>query len=112
MYVCIPLSPEGDSLLPLFTMRETGAGPVPRSSPISRRRRRRKRMRAARLVVLVVVVVSSLGARARAADYAVGADLSFLKQAEDRGIAFKDEGEARPGLRIFKDHGYNWVRLR
>jgi arabinogalactan endo-1,4-beta-galactosidase len=48
----------------------------------------------------------------RASDYAVGADLSFLKQAEDRGIVFKDEGTAQPGLRIFKDHGYNWIRLR
>lgn len=49
---------------------------------------------------------------ARAADYAIGADLSFLKQAEDRGTQFKDNGTARPGLQIFKDHGYNWIRLR
>jgi arabinogalactan endo-1,4-beta-galactosidase len=44
--------------------------------------------------------------------YAVGADLSFLKQAEERGVAFKDGGVAKPGLQIFRDHGYNWVRLR
>ena len=49
---------------------------------------------------------------AHAADYAVGADLSFLKQAEDRGAVFKDDGQAKPGLAIFKDHGYNWIRLR
>jgi arabinogalactan endo-1,4-beta-galactosidase len=49
---------------------------------------------------------------AQAADYAIGADLSFLKQSEDRGIAFKDAGETKPGLQIFKDHGYNWIRLR
>ncbi len=48
----------------------------------------------------------------RAADYAVGADLSFLKQAEDRGTVFKDNGVAQPGLQIFQDHGYNWIRLR
>ena len=47
-----------------------------------------------------------------ASDYAVGADLSFLKQAEDRGTAFKDNNEAKPGLEIFKNHGYNWIRLR
>jgi len=47
-----------------------------------------------------------------ASDYAVGADLSFLKQAEERGTVFKDNGEARLGLQIFKDHGYNWIRLR
>lgn len=49
---------------------------------------------------------------ARGADYAIGADLSFLKQAEDRGTVFKDNGAARPGLEIFKNHGYNWIRLR
>ncbi len=48
----------------------------------------------------------------RAADYAIGADLSFLKQAEDRGTVFKDAGQPKPGLQIFKDHGYNWIRLR
>jgi len=47
-----------------------------------------------------------------AADYAIGADLSFLKQAEDSGTVFKDNDEAKPGLQIFKDHGYNWIRLR
>lgn len=47
-----------------------------------------------------------------AADYAVGADLSFLKQAEDRGAVFKDAGQQKPGLQIFRDHGYNWIRLR
>ena len=51
-------------------------------------------------------------APANAADYAIGADLSFLKQAEQRGTVFKDNGQAKPGLQIFKDHGYNWIRLR
>jgi len=46
------------------------------------------------------------------ADYAIGADLSFLKQAEDRGTVFKDNGQAKPGLQIFREHGYNWIRLR
>lgn len=44
--------------------------------------------------------------------YAVGADLSFLKAAEDRGVQFKDNGVVRPGLDIFRDHGYDWIRLR
>ncbi len=47
-----------------------------------------------------------------ALDYAIGADLSFLRQAEGRGTVFKDNGEAKPGLQIFKEHGYNWIRLR
>jgi len=49
---------------------------------------------------------------ARAFEFAVGADLSFLKQAEDRGRVFKDGTNALPGLQIFKNHGYNWIRLR
>ena len=44
--------------------------------------------------------------------YAIGADLSFLKQAEERGTKFKDGGVEKPGLQIFRDHGYNWIRLR
>ncbi len=44
--------------------------------------------------------------------YAIGADLSFLKNSEDRGFLFKENGIAKPGLEIFKDHGYNWIRLR
>ena len=47
-----------------------------------------------------------------AADYAIGADLSFLKQTEERGTVFKEGGQAKPGLQIFKEHGYNWIRLR
>jgi len=44
----------------------------------------------------------------RSAAYAIGADLSFLKQAEDQGTVFKDAGQAKPGLQIFKDHGYKF----
>ena len=53
-----------------------------------------------------------IGTAANAQEYAIGADLSFLKQAEDRGFAFKENGVAKAGLQIFKDHGYNWIRLR
>ncbi len=45
-------------------------------------------------------------------EYAIGADLSFLPQAEARGARFKDDGAEKPGLLIFRDHGYNWIRLR
>jgi arabinogalactan endo-1,4-beta-galactosidase len=44
--------------------------------------------------------------------YVVGADLSFLGQAEARGTRFKDNGVVKPGLQIFRDHGYSWIRLR
>ena len=45
-------------------------------------------------------------------DYAIGADLSFLADAESKGVKFKDNGVVKPGLQLFKDHGYNWIRLR
>lgn len=47
-----------------------------------------------------------------AEEFALGADLSFLGEAEARGGVFRDRGKAKPGLRIFRDHGYTWVRLR
>lgn len=45
-------------------------------------------------------------------EYAIGADLSFLRQAEARGAKFKDDGVVEPALQIFRAHGYNWIRLR
>lgn len=63
-------------------------------------------------LVIALWLASANPQIARAGDYAVGADLSFLKQAETNGAVFKDRGVAKPGLQIFRDHGYNWVRLR
>lgn len=45
-------------------------------------------------------------------EFAFGADLSFLKSAEDRGRKFKDAEGEKPGLKLFRDHGHNWIRLR
>ena len=59
-----------------------------------------------------VLIFVAAGSFLRAAEFAFGADLSFLKQAEDRGQVFKDGTNAAPGLQIFKNHGYNWIRLR
>ncbi len=50
--------------------------------------------------------------RVEPSEFAFGADLSFLKTAEDRGRKFKDAEGEKPGLQLFKDHGYNWIRLR
>jgi arabinogalactan endo-1,4-beta-galactosidase len=49
---------------------------------------------------------------AHAQNMIVGADVSYLRQMESRGVAFKDAGVAEPGLQILKDHGYTWIRLR
>ena len=62
--------------------------------------------------LLAAVVSSSCATAAASRDYAIGADLSFLKLAEAQGVRFKDDGRVRPGLEIFKKHGYNWIRLR
>jgi len=61
---------------------------------------------------LICISLAACCLTLHAADYAVGADLSALKQAEDRGTVFKDNNQAKPGLQIFKDHGYDWIRLR
>jgi arabinogalactan endo-1,4-beta-galactosidase len=61
------------------------------------------------LFLLVCIV---LPPKTAAQKYAIGADLSFLKSAEDRGFVFKENDSAKAGLQIFKDHGYNWIRLR
>ena len=44
------------------------------------------------LALATLALMPDSGAAARAADYAIGADLSFLKQAEDGGTVFKDNG--------------------
>src|SRR5262245_21563510 len=76
-------------------------------APVVERRFKFRLSLAAALALTLTAVLP-----AEAADYAIGADLSFLKQAEDRGTQFKDNGAVKPGVQIFKDHGYNWIRLR
>ena len=68
-------------------------------------------MKIKRLPLLLAVAVFLHG-EIQAQDYAIGADVSFLAQAEKDGAVFKDNGVPKPGLQILKDHGYNWVRLR
>ena len=61
---------------------------------------------------LAVFLLFILGMGVHAQNYLIGADLSFMKQTEDKGFIFKDNGKPKPCLQIFKDHGYNWIRLR
>ena len=63
-------------------------------------------------IIAPLLLCLTLAKVARPAEFAFGADLSFLKQAEERGKVFRDGTNALPGLQIFKNHGYNWVRLR
>jgi len=41
-----------------------------------------------------------------------GADLSMLKYIESHGVHYKEDGQPKDVLTIFKDHGCNAVRLR
>jgi arabinogalactan endo-1,4-beta-galactosidase len=61
---------------------------------------------------LILFVFSCMASYCKAQEYAVGADLSFMKSAEDMGFSFKENNVAKPCLQIFRDHGYNWIRLR
>lgn len=45
-------------------------------------------------------------------DKMLGADISFLPQMESRGIKFSDQGTEKDAIRILKDHGFNYIRLR
>jgi arabinogalactan endo-1,4-beta-galactosidase len=45
-------------------------------------------------------------------DFIMGADVSMLKQIEDSGGKFYENGVEKDALTILKDHGVNWIRLR
>ncbi|MBU2650702.1 MAG: glycosyl hydrolase 53 family protein [Bacteroidetes bacterium] len=42
----------------------------------------------------------------------IGADISFLPQLEDEGKRFYENGLEKDALDIFRDHGFNYIRLR
>lgn len=52
------------------------------------------------------------GGAARAQDYAIGADVSFLAKCEQDGVVFKENGKPVDVLDLLREHNYNWVRLR
>jgi len=65
-----------------------------------------------RLIVLLLLLGVWAWSLAHGQEYAIGADVSFLAQAEQQGVNFKDNGVVKPGLEILRSHGYNWIRLR
>src|SRR5580658_9557152 len=42
----------------------------------------------------------------------LGADISFLPQLENRGVKFFEDSVQEDAIRILKDHGFNYIRLR
>jgi len=45
-------------------------------------------------------------------DNMIGADISWLPQLEDEGRVFTDNGLAKDGIILIRDHGFNYIRLR
>jgi arabinogalactan endo-1,4-beta-galactosidase len=70
-------------------------------------------MRAQGRFIIFLLLTGVYGPRlTHGQEYAIGADVSFLAQAEQQGVSFKDNGVVKPGLEILRNHGYNWIRLR
>ena len=63
-------------------------------------------------LISLISILSMIPNKSSGQEYAIGADLSFLKSTEDGGHVFKENNVPKPGLQIFTDHGYNWIRLR
>jgi arabinogalactan endo-1,4-beta-galactosidase len=64
-----------------------------------------------RLFSLITVSLAALTLPARA-EFIKGADLSLLQYIQDHGVEYKEAGQVKDPLQIFKDHGCNYVRLR
>jgi arabinogalactan endo-1,4-beta-galactosidase len=45
-------------------------------------------------------------------EFVKGADVSFIPQIEDLGGIYKENGIPQDPLKIFKDHGFNYIRLK
>jgi arabinogalactan endo-1,4-beta-galactosidase len=80
------------------------------ASPSTGRRQRPGRASSAAAAWLLAL---ALVMPATASEFIVGADVSTLAEVERQGGKFSD-AEGRPGdpLRILRDHGVNWARLR
>ena len=45
-------------------------------------------------------------------DRMIGADISFLPQIEDQGRRFFENGKEKDAIKLLRDHGFNYIRLR
>ena len=45
-------------------------------------------------------------------DRMIGADISFLPQIESQGRKFYENGKEKDAIRLLRDHGFNYIRLR
>ena len=63
------------------------------------------------IIYLIGVCLAVLALPAHA-QFVKGADLSLVQYIQDQGVAYKENGQVKDPLQIFKDHGCNYVRLR
>ncbi|MEO0732395.1 MAG: glycosyl hydrolase 53 family protein [Bacteroidota bacterium] len=61
---------------------------------------------------VVLIILSFLCTCGRAQHFFVGADLSYVNEMEDCGVAYRVDGTAKDPYQIFADRGANLVRLR
>lgn len=66
------------------------------------------------IILLSITLIFVLGVPAHAQKHKkiVGADISWLPQFEDQGKKYYDNDKATDALKILKDHGFNYIRLR
>ena len=68
------------------------------------------------LAFLLLTARSAMAGSAKKAEnpmpFATGVDLSMLGYLQQHGVQYKEGGNAKDPLAIFKSHGVNWVRLR
>jgi len=65
------------------------------------------------LIAMLAICPGSTGLKASPGKpFVKGADISFLQQIEDNGGVYTEDGVPRDALDIFKDHGFNYFRLR
>lgn len=65
--------------------------------------------------ILITIIMSSLSIAQdnfSVKEFIKGVDVSTLLEIEDNGGIFKENGNPREALEIFKDHGINYIRLR
>lgn len=53
-----------------------------------------------------------LGATSKTIGRMIGADISFLPQMEESGQKFYENGKEIDAIRLLKEHGFNFIRLR
>ena len=63
-------------------------------------------------VILLQPREDQLVPTSKAIDRMIGADISFLPEMEAKGKKFYENGTEKDGLRIFREHGFNYIRLR